>query len=187
MRAAIHSSLVASLLLCFPLAGHASSSVDWKYYGGTDKNKLLDKMSCFYDQAGIKRPRTGVIQVWTKCVVTKEMDDAEPAKNKTVAIRAAKLIAAHYVPPAVGLDDRFDTPDKKSVLTVYESFANVGDIPAPVMMYFELDCGAETARQLSMHWYIKGKARIDDVPKDALPIAPETNDAHLHALACKAP
>jgi hypothetical protein len=109
-----------AIMVAWPV--HAAD-VDWKLYGTAGSGSL-----CFYEANGI-RHLNGNIRVWTKCMISKDVDRPPPKNDadwviiKKLFLSMQSQVTKRYVPPiiTIGKEDM----DRLKVIR-YEQQANLG-------------------------------------------------------------
>ncbi len=157
----------------------SSLGVDWKVVGGADVGQ--DANILFYDARGVHRLPNGHIEVWTKALSNKALENIEATKEQIDT--AARKILSGYDPPVHQLRKLND--DQKLSLVIYEVFANDDIVESNARLLFELDCKTSRARFNSISIKLAGKWGFDEKPGEWSRISPETNPYYLQRLLCR--
>ena len=150
---------------------------NWKWFALSPGKIGGELLESFFDINSVKHTANGHVQVWTKSLSDKEMNDS---KLGVAGIgQAAGRLAHYYVPLAA----RTDSMNKTQIINIViaEAYANEGVLVPKMEELFEVNCKDETLRTLSVH--------TDDNHDTENPtvwehIAPETNGWRLMKLVC---
>ena len=159
-------------------------SVDWKVYGGVKLDGNADG-TCFYDAKSVGMQSGGLIQVWTKCLLDKEIDDFDETTDigkKAVANAAHKMVHI-YVPPYAAIADNVDY-NKTMEITLAEEIADLSYIQPRASIFYELNCSDRMLRELSISVQTSDKKSSSDTPGNWRDVSPEGNAANLLKILC---
>lgn len=169
--------LAGALLVSQSLPSFAYPDVDWKWYGGV--KTAGDTLSCFYDEKGVQR-QGYKIRVWVKCLKQSALDNVtEAARYFRAAIDMSASRIAHYYVPPIYLRENL-TKAQLQTLIMYEAIADVSDLMPDSQIFYEMDCGQQKIRELSISVGNSG----GNQPQEWRYIPPEGNAATLHAILC---
>jgi hypothetical protein len=140
---------------------------------------------CFYGSANVFRAN-GRVDVWTKCLVKEDLDNAVKADSTGLLSHiAAEKIAHDYIPPIARIGV---LPGDQIVDAVMEEeLANNGNIRPLVTALREIDCAKRRARELSAITPVDGQLRSSDTPQDWHPVPSAGELASLLKLLCAQP
>lgn len=161
-----------------------TTDVDWKYYGGAVVRGNV-KLRCFYDANSTERHAgNGHVQVWTKCMDQKDMDnfDRKSDLHRKIIEAVVEKIAKGYVPPYAVIDKTVDFDIAMNII-LGEQFADLSYVQPITRILYELDCPAKMQRELSIS--IQTRNSID-TPSGWKYTPPEGNGANLDKLLCMA-
>jgi hypothetical protein len=170
-----------ALLILLPSRGIAQP-VDWKMFG---THTLPDgEATCFYDAAGVTRPG-GLVRVWTKCLLDKEISslDFEHAFGGKIVKAAKRKANDRYLPP-ITIVEQDDNLDNALVIIVEEQIANMGNILPSARIFYEINCSEKMSRSLSTYVVDHGKKTSINQPTGWSHIAPESNGSRLFRMLC---
>jgi hypothetical protein len=169
-----------------PAARAEPLGVDWKFYGGA---QLGDgQAECFFDAAGVAKEANGLIRVWTKCLLQKDMDrvDIEKDYGGRIAENAGrKLVIETYTPPISKVESL--NYDRVIDVTALEQTADIAPIEPVSRIFYELDCSKTVLRELSLYVKSGGKDGFVHEPSDWIYVSPETNGGRLVGILCSTP
>jgi hypothetical protein len=140
---------------------------------------------CFYGSANVFRAN-GRVNVWTKCLVKEDLDNAVKADSTgSLSDIAAEKIAHDYIPPIARIGA---LPGDQIVDAVMnEELANNGNIRPLVTALREIDCSKRRVRDLSIIKPVDGQVRSSDTPQDWHPVPSTGELASLSKLLCAQP
>jgi hypothetical protein len=140
---------------------------------------------CFYGSANVFRAN-GRVNVWTKCLVKEDLDNAVKADSTgSLSDIAAEKIAHDYIPPIARIGA---LPGDQIVDAVMnEELANNGNIRPLVTALREIDCSKRRVRDLSIIKPVDGQVRSSDTRQDWHPVPSTGELASLSKLLCAQP
>jgi hypothetical protein len=159
-----------------------AANVDWKMYGSVLEHQEI----CFYDLAGVAfSPNSGNLQIWTKCIETKEIDKIDIAKDYEGRIlkSAAEKTVHGYVPPIIRQIQTLNF-DQMITITYQEEIANISGIQPRSRILYELNCGERMIRELDIYVEANGKVGSSHTPSSWKHVPPETNGTRLLKMLC---
>ena len=175
-------------LILYAFIGATSGSalaqeVDWKFYGGAPTDDGANE--CFFDVNGVAHGADKYIRVWTKCLIQKDMDDIDIAKEYggTILDNTAKKISNYYIPPIAKINPI--DGDQAMQITMYEEIADISHLQPRTKIFYEINCPDKTLRELSIYVKIGNKIGFVDTPGKWKYIAPESNGSKLAKLLCQ--
>lgn len=154
---------------------------DWKFYGGV--SSANGQSWCFYDAGEVVREAAGLIRVAAKCLAQTAIDgiDVEHDFAGQIARNAARRQG--YRPPYMLTE--ITNADEMADIVTLEQIADVANIEPRVTLSYELDCGKNLARELSLRVQVNGKVRSVDRPGDWQVVSPEANTVRLVKILCR--
>jgi hypothetical protein len=188
-RAQIPNALILSLVGLFVSMTdvHAQAvGVDWKLYGFANL-KTSGPSECFFDAKDVTNSPDHRVRVWTKCLSQKDIDDLDLQKESLgeVMKNTAEKMKRGYEPPLAQV--RRINADEMMIIIALEETANISHIQPQSRIFFELDCGGQMMRELSIDIQVQGKSANINLPREWQYAAPETNGAALLKLLCSKP
>jgi hypothetical protein len=156
-----------------------AGETNWNWFGGSTVKG--DPHWSFFDLNSMKKLPNGHMQVWTKTLSEKEMD--EQKADDAVTDQAAHRIRYNYV-PIVGRSGKFDKKQLTNMI-IFESIANRNTVPPRMQVLFEIDCKGDLDRMLSVHIRDGENQTSSDSPTSWQHIVPETNAARLEGVVCQ--
>jgi hypothetical protein len=171
--------LLAAVLMAFALPAHADR-VDWKFYGGADLT-MIGRVTCFYEERTITRPKPGIVDVWVKCLSQHDLENVPttaPYHDAYISMSADRMV--HFYRPPILAIERMNY-DQTTEVVMDETAADVGDLAIHAQFYYELDCRQRMMRELSMT--IENQPA--HTPSDWSHIPPEGNAGRLLLLLCR--
>jgi hypothetical protein len=188
-QAQIQKVLILSLVGLFVSMTdvHAQAvGVDWKLYGFATI-KTSGPSECFFDSKGATNGPDHHVRVWTKCLSQKDIDDLDSQKESVdkVMKNTAEKMERGYVPPLAQV--RHINVNEMMVIIALEETANISSIQPQSRIFYELDCGGQMLRELSIDIQVQGKSARINLPREWQYAAPETNGAALLKILCQKP
>jgi hypothetical protein len=148
----------------------------------------MGQFALFYDANSTERDaRNGHVQVWTKCMDQKDMDnfDRKSDLHKKIIQAVVEKIAKGYVPPYAVIDKSVDFDIAMNII-LREQFADLSYVQPFARILYELDCPAKMSRELSVSVRTRKSDRYEneDTPSGWTHTLPEGNGANLNKVLC---
>jgi hypothetical protein len=127
------------------------------------------------------------VRVWTKCLSQKDIDDLDSQKEAVAEVmkNTAEKMKRGYMPPLAQV--RHINVNEMMVIIALEETANISYIQPASRIFYELDCGGQMLRELSIDVQVQGKSARINLPREWQYAAPETNGAALLKILCSKP
>jgi hypothetical protein len=158
-------------------------SPDWKFYGGVSSPN--GQSWCFYDANAVVREPADLVRLAAKCLPQADMDriNIEQDFAGKIAREAARKRRGRYTPP-YALAETMEKGQAADIVRL-EEIADVANIEPRVKLSYELDCGKNLGRELSVYVQVNGTVRSVDKPGEWKAISPEANSVRLFKILCR--
>jgi len=181
------SLATAALVMALASADAAPGTIDqikaadWKLYGFTTFQ--TQALALFYS-ANVRRLPNGHIELWTKGLSTKGIQNIQnPKASDELARRVAWKLARSYVPPIATTDKLTQEATINAVTS--EEIADGGLIRPTIRILYELDCFEQLIRELSTYADSGGETQSSNDVQEWQHVAPETTASTLTAMLCR--
>jgi hypothetical protein len=167
------------LMICVGLLLCGAAPVDWKFIGDNQGGGI--ELVNFYDATSVRRLPKHHIEVWTKAIDLKVLENLNLDQDGIDA--AASNFVRGYRPPYALLHevDRDQLVD----LLAFEQMAKDPTIQPRVQSLWEMDCDRRVGRTISLIMNTHGKMTATDTPTSWIHFPPESIGRDLMILVCQ--
>ena len=165
-----------------PAARAEALGVDWKFYGGAETGD--GQTECFFDAAGIAKEPDGVMRIWTKCLLQKDVESVDIKKdyNGQIVTNATRKFLETYIPPLAKVES-LDSDVAMNIIAA-EQTADIAAIEPVSRILYQVNCSGKMMRELSIYVKSGGKVGFVEKPSNWKYVSPESNGGRLLGILC---